>query len=300
MSFAGGAGVAVTAPTFTTILIASGKMPAPEASVVRRVMTRYGHLVQGAFLNAAGRDFQAALDIYAMAKSLPSLTTANELLVDGFYLDGPLYEGSPVTRCFDEDLREWVLKPLDEREYSRASALLEALAGSPPAEIPELTPFKLHRSSKANVFMLMPLFGASLEVIPHLAAKNAEVLWRCMRDALRRLHALGFAHMDVKPANICLSAGAFVLIDLGSVARFNESASTTPAYVPSDYPRNMKQSSALADWWLLAMTLAEKATGLDVGSAVSPTMRALDERLEEKLPPSVWAELRAELYRDER
>jgi hypothetical protein len=43
------------------------------------------------------------------------------------------------------------------------------------------------------------------------------------------------------------------------------------------------------------MTLAEKATGLRVGVVDRPTMAMLSKRLEEKLPPDVWAELREEL-----
>ena len=143
--------------------------------------------------------------------------------------------------------------------------------------------------------MLMPLAGASLEVLPHLSAEDVHVLWQCTRDALRGLHARGFAHMDVKPANICLSARLFVLIDLGSVARFDEPTSTTMPYVPRDFPGEMRRSSALADWWLLAMTLAEKATGLAVGEVRTPTMAELTERLFKGLPCSVWDELRTEL-----
>ena len=40
-----------------------------------------------------------------------------------------------------------------------------------------------------------------------------------MNDALTCLHKHEYAHMDVKPSNICINSnGDFVLIDLGSVA----------------------------------------------------------------------------------
>lgn len=52
-----------------------------------------------------------------------------------------------------------------------------------------------------------------------LGSEAAETCWNQLSQALRLLHAHGYAHMDVKPANICISVeGDFVLIDLGSVA----------------------------------------------------------------------------------
>ena len=286
----GGSGISGHAgPTFESLLIAGG-IAAPRASVVRRAFTRYGAAIVAAL--AAGGRVEAALDTYHLAESLPSLTTAADFHHHGVDVDGPLYEGSPVTRCF-RSRSEFVLKPLDEAEYRRAKALCDALAGT---DIPGLTHFELLTSGAGKRFMLMPLAGAALEVLPHLSAEDIHVLWQCTRDALRDLHARGFAHMDVKPANICLSARLFVLIDLGSVARFDEPTSTTIPYVPRDFPGKMRCSSALADWWLLAMTFAEKATGLAVGEVKPPTMAELADRLLGGLPRGVWDELRAELF----
>ena len=286
----GGSGISGhAAPTFESLLIAGG-IAAPQASVVRRAFTRYGAAIVAAL--AAGGRVEAALDTYRRAESLPSLTTAAEFHLHGVDVDGPLYEGSPVTRCF-RSRSEFVLKPLDEAEYRRATALCDALAGN---HLPGLTHFELVTSAAGKRFMLMPLAGAALEVLPHLSAEDVLVLWQCTRDALRGLHARGFAHMDVKPANICLSARLFVLIDLGSVARFDEPTSTTLPYVPRDFPGKMRCSSALADWWLLAMTFAEKATGLAVGEVKPPTMAELADRLLGGLPRGVWDELRAELF----
>ena len=54
---------------------------------------------------------------------------------------------------------------------------------------------------------------------------------------------------------------------MGSVARFGEAAATTPPYVAADFSRrHADEQRARADWWLLAMTLAEKAAGLAVGT----------------------------------
>ena len=143
--------------------------------------------------------------------------------------------------------------------------------------------------------MLMPRYGASLEHLPALSGESTRVLWDSIGGALRGLHALGFAHMDVKPANICLAgAQGFVLVDLGSVAPFGDSTATTAPYVAADFPGAMRCSSARADWWQLAMTLAEKACGehcLDVGMHAPPTMAKLSIRLCEHLPAALWREL---------
>ena len=280
------------APASLEDLLVEGGMRRADVrkEVVRRAYTRYGGAVAGA-LAGAGRA-EAAVDIYAMAASLPSLTTEADFRLAGLHVNGLLYEGGNLVRCF-RGREEFVLKPLDAREKGRALALHEALI-SARAPVAGLTAFELHpRGDK--LFMLMPRYGASLEHLAALDAEDALVLWRSVGGALRALHALGFAHMDVKPANIC-AAGAqgFVLVDVGSVARFGEATSTTAPYVAADFPGAMRRSSARADWWQLAMALAAKACGercLDVGVCAAPTMAALAARLREHLPAALWQEL---------
>ena len=282
---------AVAAASFEDLLVASGmRQEDVRREVVRRAYTRYGGVVAGA-LAGAGRP-QAAADVYAMAASLPSLTTEADFRLAGLHVNGLLFEGGALVRCFRER-EEFVLKPLDARENCRALALHEALTAA-RAPIPGLAAFELHpRGDK--LFMLMPHYGASLEHLPALSGESTRVLWESIGGALRGLHALGFAHMDVKPANICLAgAQGFVLVDLGSVAPFGEATATTAPYVAADFPGAMRRSSARADWWQLAMTLAEKACGghcLDVGARAPPAMAALAARLREHLPAALWLEL---------
>ena len=287
------AAVAAAAPaaSLEDLLVAGGmRRTDVRVDVVRRAYVRYGGAVAGA-LAGAGRA-EAAVDIYAMAASLPSLTTEADFRLAGLHINGLLYEGGALVRCF-RGREEFILKPLDAHENGRALALHEALTTA-RASIAGLTAFELHpRGDK--LFMLMPRHGASLEHLAALDAGEALVLWQSVGGALRGLHALGFAHMDVKPANIC-AAGAqgFVLVDFGSVARFGEVTSTTAPYVAADFPGAMRRSSARADWWQLAMTLAEKACGercLDVGACVVPTMAMLATRLREHLPAALWQEL---------
>jgi hypothetical protein len=281
---------AVAAASFEDLLVASGMREEDvRGEVVRRAFTRYGGVVAGA-LAGAGRP-EAAADVYALAASLPSLTTGADFRLAGVHVNGLLFDGGALVRCFRE-LDEFVLKPLDARENARALALHEALAARAP--IPGLSTFELHPRG-AKLFMLMPRYGASLEHLPALSGESARVLWQSISGALRGLHALGFAHMDVKPANICVSsAQSFALVDLGSVARFGEATATTPPYVAADFPGAMRRSSARADWWQFAMTLAEKACGghcLDVGARAPPAMAALVARLREHLPAALWREL---------
>jgi len=276
--------------SLVSLLIAGG-IAKPQESIIRRAYLQYGSTVSAVL---AGRGYvQGAVDIYRQAESLPSQETQDRLRLEGISTNGSVCEGSSLTRCF-RNRDELVLKPLDKHEHARALELLDALNGK---TISGLTPFELHSGTKnQKQFMLMPLFGSSLEVLPHLDNDDIAELWRCLSDALRGLHSLGFAHMDIKLANICLNRCAFVLIDLGSVTRFGAPTTTTRPYVARDYPNGMHYSSARADWWLLAMTLAEKVAGLKVGEFRTPTMAKISEMLEVELPPAIWAELKKELY----
>lgn len=125
----------------------------------------------------------------------------------------------------------------------------------------------------------MPRYVDTLERVPAFSAEDdAEAittLWRQLSAALEGIHALGFAHMDVKPSSICLDRRDFIFIDLYSVARFGDPTESTRTYIPSDLrpaAAARARSSAAIDWWMLAMTLAEKAcgeAGFQVGSGAT-------------------------------
>ena len=227
--------------------------------VVRRAMTRYAAAISLALAAGGATGAAAAADVYALA----------DFRLAGLQLDGPLFEGSAITRCF-RGRGELLLKPLDRREHECALALQEALRAARAAPIPCLTTFELHPHG-AKIFMIMSLYGASLEHLATLDVDDVRELWRCASGALRGLHALGFAHMDVKPANICLaSAEGFMLVDIGSTARFDEVTAATLPYVAADFPGAMRRSSARLDWWLLAMSSQRK----HAASTACPSARA--------------------------
>jgi serine/threonine protein kinase len=163
---------------------------------------------------------------------------------------------------------------------------------------PAIAPFELFTHGQ-KAFMLMPWYLHTLSVMPSVSSDAALALYRSLSAALDFLHGRGFAHCDVKASNICvdhLGAAPFVLVDLGSVARFGEAACSTEAYVPSDFDASgVMVSSPLLDWWMLAAALAEKAKGgLGFGGARRHERAAIAECVQRHLP-RVWAELRPRL-----
>ena len=263
-----------------------------EAPAALRARLKYGHLVA---LSIMERRPDIALEAYELGKRLPSTATVRELQVAGYNVNGLLHEGSELAICFKND-RVHLLKGLRGDEAARARSFLAALGGG---SVPHVTPFEVLESAGGKNVMIMPKFATALEPLPFLSAAGVLKMWGQLQEALERLHAMGFAHADVKPGNICLTedSDSFFLIDLGSIARFGDSTSSTAAYVPRDMKRG--RSSAALDWWMLAATLAEKACGsehaLEVGGARHHSTDELRKHLAAHLDPAVWAELQPRL-----
>ena len=147
--------------------------------------------------------------------------------------------------------------------------------------------------------MIMPKFATTVESLPYLSPDGVCMLWAHMDAALEGLHSRVFAHADVKPANFCLTeddCSAF-LIALGSVVNLGECTPSTPAYVPRDMMRG-RASEALG-WWMLAMTMAEKACGPDhlqrVGDTRDASKIELRAHLAAYFAPAVWTALEPRL-----
>lgn len=286
----GGGGIPLT---FEQLLMVGG-LPKTriEVAVVLRARIQYGHMIIQAVME---RNPMVAREAYELAKLLPSTTTAQRLRLEGYKINGLLCEGSELVICYKGE-RVHLLKGLRDEEAVRARIFHEAVAGEP---IPHVTPYELVDTASGKHFMIMPKFATALEPLPYLSPAGVSILWEHLRQALDSLHARGFAHADVKPANICLSedGSSAVLIDLGSVARLAERTSSTPAYVPCDFmPRT---ASVALDWWMLAMTLAEKGCGPDhpmkIGGERSASKAELQAHLAAYLDPAVWAALEPKL-----
>ena len=85
--------------------------------------------------------------------------------------------------------------------------------------------------------------------------------------------------MDVKSSNICVQNGDVVLIDLGSVAKFDHYTVSTSVYLPQDLEHkgnNRYKSSAATDWWMLAVVYTEKVHKIEIGGQKeTPTMEKI-------------------------
>jgi hypothetical protein len=288
-----GAGSVVT---FDGLLKAAG-VPRVEHAAALRARIKYGNMVTQAMME---RNSDLALEAYKLGQMLPSTATARELRVAGYMLNGLLFEGGELVICYKQQ-RIHVLKSLDQREAARAREFQRALLALEGAHAPpHVTPFELVDTPRGKCLMIMPKHATTLEPLPFIDPNAAVVsLWRQVAGALEGIHAMGFAHADIKPSNICLNeAGdSCYLIDLGSVQRFGERTSSTLAYVPRDMPRGT--ASAALDWWMLAMTLAEKACGpdrgLEVGGMQHASKAELAAHLAENLVVDVWEELQVKL-----
>ena len=283
-------------PTFEQLLVRGGlREDDISASVLRRARTKYANAILLAVQDSRAAE---AVDIYRHAERLPSTATVLQLEVDGYLLNGSLFEGSELTLCYRAE-KVFILKSLEDKEAERIRVFHAAIPGH---SIPGITSFELKDSAfHGKTLMIMPKFPTTLEPLPYLSSEGTVNLWHCLSQALEAIHTLGFAHMDIKPSNICVSeSGVYCLIDLGSICPFNERSSSTPSYIPHDFNVNSRRASASLDWWMLAMTLAEKccgaSNGLDVGSkAKSATMAQLRDHLAAHLNPAIWAALEPKL-----
>jgi hypothetical protein len=285
-------------PTFLELVQRAHPRLSVNDGIVQRAMLRYPQQI---LLACSERDASLALAAYDAACELPGTATTTDLLSSHrVVIGGPLYPGSSIEVCFRDDDVPKVLKPLSTREHARVAAFLECAPsfGGFPAHV---APFEvLHSGSKH--FMLMPRFVDTLAHCPHLTEPGVVRLWEQMRVVLDSIHAMGFAHMDVKPSNICITEAAdFVLIDLGSISRENDRTHGTPSYLPLELQpsRATKLSTAArsADWWMLAIVLCEKAgpRGLLVGGGKVWTQAEIRTHVYALLPPAVAAQLQLRL-----
>lgn len=235
----------------------------------------------------------AARDIYDQTLALPQTETEQDLIVAGYSLNGLWSAGNEAFIICYKGTRTFLLKALTPKESERASALQREL-GSATHE--SLSQFDL-RSHSAKNFMMMPYYPSTLERVPGLSIGDGQRVVSQISGAIRFLHDSSFVHMDIKPANICLNEqGDAILIDLGSVVKrstpstpsFSES---TVVYVPRDFqprPRDNRNSNRyeavdLCDWWMLAVTVAEKVYGKEIGgSPQTPTTTELKNMLKDE------------------
>lgn len=266
------------------LLIAAGVTPTP--AIFRLMNTHFYSRIGVALLT---QNKTTARDIYTQAEGLPQTSTCDDFRRDGYLIDGSLM-------ILYQDVDVFVCKGLTTLEARRAHAFLDAISGAPPQ--PNIVPFELRKQGPhGKEFMIMPKMRCSLEATM-LSPPASERLWIAMKAAFDFLHSVGYAHMDVKPANVCADErGTFVLIDLGSLVQIGQRTESTALYVPLDMWRTNASSPWLSDsdvdWWMLAMTLAEKSCGASSliigqgGSRSTLTRSELVEHLDAHLPAAL-------------
>lgn len=238
--------------------------------VLRRADIYFSTRILSALLQ---QDSESARAIYEDAENLPSTQTKVSLLESRIHVNGELIGGDkPLLLCF-ERFAPRVLKSVESVERYRLTEMKTCL------DHPNIVSFEFI----SDKYIMMPHHSSTLEHIESIDGGEGYVLWECMKSALVHLHSNDLAHMDVKPSNILVSSlGSLVLGDLGSVARFGIRSYSSRAYVPLDMQENPCKLIARAevDWWMLAMTLAERLTGLEIGGPrKEPKRDMLKDRL---------------------
>lgn len=175
---------------------------------------------------------------------------------------------------------------MDEVLLREAQAL--ALAAGPSV------PF-LHGVGRASdtgsVRLVMELCaGPSVASTCRRELSPAERLELCERvfvacaPALLQLHALGWAHGDVKPENLC-ERGAqdrrVVLLDFGLASQETQVTSGTPRYLPPEVLKGEPVSPLQADSYALFLTL---------GEILDPSLELVDGGTVTSIPEA-WREL---------
>jgi serine/threonine protein kinase len=277
-------------------------------NLVPRMRRRYGSLVTQAILEQSS---SLALDAYEQTQMLPQTETEVALFVDGYTVNGNFNAGNDAFIILHKIFDNYLLKAMTEKENGRAAALLKSIEKeknllqqlNKPFIMPNLTHFELQHI-RHKYFMIMPQYHNSIEIQMTMTPIAGAELYHQMALALNFLHNLPerYNHMDIKPSNICTrEGGRLVLIDLGSVVPFGLKSESTRVYVPQDFQQrppenptsNVYVAEASNDWWMLAMTIAEKVYGLPVGLGATPP--PLKSKLLEILDNEIWVKLVAKL-----
>lgn len=269
-------------------LLKDSGMTSINKGVLRRAEIHFSSRITNTLLQ---QNPESARDIYHDAENLPSTQTKVSLLVSNIHVNGELIGGEkPVLLCF-ERFAPRVLKYVELAEKDRLTDIKTDL------DHPNIVKFNF----VSDKYIIMPHYSSTLEHIESVDGGEGCELWERMQSALAHLHSKELAHMDVKPSNILIcSNGSLVLGDLGSVARFGVKSESSRAYVPFDMqiiPCKLI-ASAEVDWWMLAMTLAEKVTGLEIGgSKKEPSRDKLKDMLSShKEMETIWPCLHERLY----
>ena len=238
--------------------------------IVSRMRTRFGNMVIQAVNEQSPT---VALEAYNNTLNLPQTETMQQLLIEGYQMDGAWNSCENITICFHGSV-PCLLKYLRPTEAERATKFKDSVGDYLH---PHFTSFVL-KTATEKVYMIMPLYVSSLELISILSIESGVTLMDHMLSAIDFIHSKGFNHMDIKPSNICVNErGNYILVDLGSIVLKKEYSESTTVYVPPDFqPRKPSNPTSnryiadnLIDFWMLGMTIVEKVFQVPIGDTKS-------------------------------
>jgi hypothetical protein len=255
-------------PTATKLdmhqLLSKGGVHRPDKGVMNNMLRRFANRVS---LQIDLQDSEAMAVTYFDAAALPSTTTRRNLKQLGYAVGRPIEEGSVISYCFrtSEAISEVLtLKPLNAEETSRIIAFQAAVASGNNEQHHHVLQFSILEALVPNkpAYFIAPCMPATIAMIPGASLNSAVELWNQISSALTYIHSINFAHMDVKPSNIFVTAAParFVLGDLGSIARVRFPTCSTRSFVPTDFEPicgGQFCASFAIDWWMLAITVLD-------------------------------------------
>lgn len=209
-----------------------------------------------------------------MSLSPPPSETASAVLSDGpFEPLAPLGQGQfgVVWKALDTRTRDVVAVKTVRIASAQEEALLKAefrrMSG---VSHPNLV-FPLELTSHNGTTALVMEYIEGAHLLDHLRSIEPAQRFEALRPllaqlatALEQIHARGWVHRDVKPANILVTEGRrLVLIDYGfveSVAFHSGDVTGTLAYIAPEVARRESVTPA-ADWYAVGTMLYELITG---------------------------------------
>jgi eukaryotic-like serine/threonine-protein kinase len=159
--------------------------------------------------------------------------------------------------------------PLEDADPDRALAALrreaDHLARLRHPAFPQI--FKAHLEPPAPYIVLELLEGRPLSTIIErslFSAGDTVRLGLQLASALRYLHSLGIAHLDLKPDNVMMRGGRALIIDFGAAQAIGEAAPSGPrgtdGYMSVEQQAGDAISEAM-DLWSLGAILYEPLCG---------------------------------------
>jgi serine/threonine protein kinase len=226
-------------------------------------------------------------EVYQKAEAFPQTETAAELqrhFPSPLKLNGYHLNNENLIIAYSE-LATFIIKVLKPAEIPGYRLVSNAVSATPSKALCSfnMVPTSASSSSASSSassstsssnkdFAVMPFYTSTLEPVPTpLPSTATQRMFDQMLDALDFLHERKLAHMDVKPSNIFLHGDSCFLGDFGSVVPFGTRTSSTLAYIPRDKQSQTHTYVAAAahDYYMLAMTLKEKALGSECGTRAS-------------------------------